>query len=75
MEIDEIEGKTVYRVAANSLMACFEEHLPESVIKQIAAEQPLRVVFRDSLLQDDAARINVEELFRLLSPSTNIQLL
>lgn len=75
METKEIEGKTVHYVAENSLIACFDEEVPESVIKKIAADQPLRVVFRDSSFRDDSARINVEELFKLLSPSTEIQVL
>ncbi|MFD1127636.1 site-specific DNA-methyltransferase [Paenibacillus provencensis] len=75
MESKEIEGKTVHYVAGNSLIACFDDLVPGSVIKKIAEVQPLRVVFRDSSFQDDSARINVEELFKLLSPSTEIQVL
>ena len=75
MEACELEGKTVYKVAGNALVACFAEDVPESVMKQIAGEQPLRAVFRDRSFQDDAARINVDELFKLHSPSTEIQVL
>ncbi|MGG1876681.1 site-specific DNA-methyltransferase [Paenibacillus cisolokensis] len=75
METKQIEGKTVHYVAGNSLIACFDDNVPESVIKQIAAEHPLRVVFRDSSFEDDSARINVEELFKMLSPGTEIQVL
>ncbi|WP_138494056.1 site-specific DNA-methyltransferase [Paenibacillus pinistramenti] len=75
METREIEGRTVHYVAGNSLIACFDENVTESVIQQIAADQPLRVVFRDSSFEDDSARINVEELFKLLSPGTEIQVL
>lgn len=75
MESKEIEGKTVHYVAGNSLIACFDDEVPESVIKMITEDQPLRVVFRDSSFSDDSAHINVEELFRLLSPSTDIQVL
>jgi adenine-specific DNA-methyltransferase len=75
MESKQIEGKTIYKVAGDSLIACFEEDISESVIKKIAMEQPLRVVFRDSSFRDDSARINVEELFKMLSPSTEIQVL
>lgn len=75
METKQLEGKTVHYVAGNSLIACFDDNVPESVIKQIAAEQPLRVVFRDSSFEDDSARINVEELFKMLSPGTDIQVL
>lgn len=75
METKEIEGKMVHYVAGDSLIACFDDNVPESVIKQIAAEHPLRVVFRDSSFKDDSARINVEELFKMLSPGTEIQVL
>lgn len=75
MEYKEIEGKTVHYVAGNSLIACFDDEVSESVIKKIAEYKPLRVVFRDSSFRDDSARINVEELFKLLSPSTEIQVL
>lgn len=75
MESKEIEGKTVHYVAGNSLIACFDDEVSESVIKKIAEDQPLRVVFRDSSFRDDSARINVEELFKLLSPGTEIQVL
>lgn len=75
MESRVIDGKTVHYVAGNSLIACFDDEVSESVIKKIAADQPLRVVFRDSSFRDDSARINVEELFKLLSPSTEIQVL
>ncbi|WP_339321785.1 site-specific DNA-methyltransferase [Paenibacillus sp. FSL W8-0194] len=75
MESREIEGKTIHYVAGNSLIASFDEEVSETVIKKIAEDQPLRVVFRDSSFRDDSARINVEELFKLLSPSTEIQVL
>ncbi|SHE13733.1 putative methyltransferase [Chlamydia abortus] len=75
METKQIEGKTVHYVAGNSLIACFDDNVSESVIIQIAAEKPLRVVFRDSSFEDDSARINVEELFKMLSPGTEIQVL
>ncbi|MFX0561138.1 site-specific DNA-methyltransferase [Tepidibacillus infernus] len=75
METKQIEGKNVHYVAGNSLIACFEDNVPESVMKQIAAEHPLRVVYRDSSFEDDSARINVEELFKMLSPGTEIQVL
>lgn len=75
METKQIEGKTVHYVAGNSLIACFDDNVSESVIIQIAAEKPLRVVFRDSSFENDSARINVEELFKMLSPGTEIQVL
>lgn len=75
METRDIQGKKVHFVASNSMVACFDKEVPESVIKEIAKEKPLRVVFRDSSFKNDAARINVEELFKMLSPSTEIKVI
>jgi len=75
METKQIEGKTVHYVDGNALVACFDDNVPESVIRQIAKDQPLRAVFRDSSFADDSARINVEELFKMLSPITDVRVL
>ena len=75
METRRIDGKTVHCVAGNSLVACFDDDVPESVIREIAAGKPLRAVFRDGSFADDAARLNVDELFRPLSPGTDIRVL
>lgn len=75
METKQIEDKTVIYVAGNSLIACFDDNISESLIEEIAKDQPLRVVFRDSSFADDAGRINVEERFKMLSPHTEIQVL
>ena len=75
MKMKQIEGKTVHYVAENSLIACFDDNVPESVIREIAKDQPLRAVFRDSSFADDSARINVEELFKMLSPGTDVRVL
>ena len=47
----------------------------EATVRAIAERQPLRAVFRDSSFADSPARINVEEIFRLLSPDTNLRVL
>jgi len=75
METKTIHGRKVHFVADNSLVACFDTEVPEEVIKVIAKEQPLRVVFRDRSFKNDADRINVEELFKMLSPGTEIKVI
>ena len=75
MQTKEVMGQPVYYVAENSLVACFEEEVPEELVRLIAKEKPLRVVFRDSSFASDAARINVEEIFKALSPATEIKVL
>ena len=72
---EKIEGKTVFFVDENALAACFDTHVSETVVKTIAQRKPLRVVFRDSGFADDSAKINVEEIFKLLSPSTEVKTL
>ncbi len=75
MNTRNVEGFAVYDVDHNKLTACFEENITESVIKQIATTKPEYAVFRDHGFQDDSARINVHELFKLLSPNTDVRVL
>ncbi|MDA8212323.1 MAG: site-specific DNA-methyltransferase [Clostridia bacterium] len=75
MEKRDIEGCAVHFVAGNSLVACFDKQVPEKVIRAIAIEQPLRVVFRDSTFESDDDRINLEEIFKMVSPGTEIKVI
>ena len=72
---EEISGVTVHNYDGDALIACFAENIPEEVIREIARRQPLRAVFRDSSFVDDAARVNVGEIFKLLSPDTEVKVL
>jgi adenine-specific DNA-methyltransferase len=75
METKRLDGKTFYVVGEDALVACFDADVPEPVIRQMAAMRPRRAVFRDGSFEDDAARINAEELFRMISPGTDIRVL
>jgi adenine-specific DNA-methyltransferase len=70
-----IAGKTVFFVDGNALAACFETGIDEDFVKQLAAQKPLRVVFRDAGFVSDSVKINVEQVFKLLSPATEIKTL
>lgn len=70
-----IAGHNVYIIDDGVLMACLENSVSSELIEQIARRQPLRAVFLDSGFQDDAARINAEQIFRELSPSTDIKVI
>ena len=72
---EEILGVTIHTYDEDALIACFSEDVPEEVIRAIARRQPLRAIFRDNSFIDDAARVNVEEIFRLLSPDTEVKVL
>ncbi len=70
---ETIANKTVYFVDGNALAACFEEGVSEDFVKLLAKREPLRVVFRDAGFASDSVKINVEQIFRLMSPSTEVK--
>jgi adenine-specific DNA-methyltransferase len=75
METKRAGGRIVHAVGGNELVACFDEDVPETAIREMAAMRPRLAVFRDAGFRDDAARINVGELFKTLSPGTEIRVL
>jgi adenine-specific DNA-methyltransferase len=70
---EEIEGKTVFFVDGNALAGCFDRDINEELVKKLAAHKPLRAVFRDAGFSSDSSKINVEQFFKLLSPSTELR--
>lgn len=70
-----VDGCTIHNVDNGALMACFDEHIPHSVIRAMAAETPLQVIFRDSAFAADADKINVTEIFKNLSPDTKVRVI
>ena len=70
---ETIAGKTVYFVDDNALAACFDEGVSEDFVKVLAKREPLRVVFRDAGFATDSVKINVEQIFKLMSPSTEVK--
>ena len=70
-----VDGCTIHNVDNCALMACFDEHIPHSVIRAMAAEAPLQVIFRDSAFAADADKINVTEIFKNLSPDTKVRVI
>lgn len=75
IEQDTVNGKQVFRVAQDSLLACFDKGIDEAFAKVIAKEKPLRVVFRDSGFASDTAKINVQQLLKQLSPETEMKVI
>jgi adenine-specific DNA-methyltransferase len=75
IEKKAIQGKDVFFVDCNALAACFDAHggVDEAFVKELATHKPLRVVFRDAGFKDSAVKINVEQIFKLLSPSTEVK--
>lgn len=75
IEERKINNKQVLFVDSNALAACFDSHggVDEDFVKELAKVQPLRVVFRDAGFKDSSVKINVEQIFKLLSPATEVK--
>lgn len=71
----KIEDKTIYNVADNYLVACFDNEINDSVVTAIAKMQPQYAVFRDSSMVDDSTATNFEQIFRTYSPNTTTKVL
>lgn len=65
---EEMEGCTVHTYNDGDLIACFDQNIPERVVKEIAKRKPLRAVFRDAGFADSPAKINVFEIFKRYMP-------
>lgn len=70
-----IQNKEVFFVDDNALVACFDASggVDEDFVKELAKHHPLRVVFRDAGFKNSAVKINVEQIFKSLSPSTEVK--
>ena len=72
---EQIENCTVHTYNDGDLVACFDENIPESVIKEIAKRKPLRAVFRDAGFGSSPEKINVTEIFKMLAPDTDVKVI
>lgn len=70
-----IHNKDVFFVDEESLVACFDatESVDDDFVRLLAAHKPQRVVFRETGFKDSASKINVEQIFKSLSPSTLVK--
>ena len=70
IETKQIDGKTVYYVEGNYLVACFDEDVTEETITKIAKETPYYFVMKDSSMANDSVATNFEQIFTTFSPET-----
>lgn len=75
IECKTIDSKTVFIVADDAIVACFDRTggVTETFIKELAKIKPLRAVFCDAGFASDSVKINVEQIFKMMSPSTDIK--
>jgi adenine-specific DNA-methyltransferase len=71
--VESIDGQEVFVVDDGALIACFAESVSVAVVRGIAIREPLRAVFRDSSFAADSERINAEQIFAEVSPSTEVK--
>lgn len=57
------EGKAIY------------ENIDKEFAKAIAADNPMRIVFRNSGFSNDTAKTNVKQLLKQLSPGTEMKVI
>ncbi|MGN0524232.1 MAG: site-specific DNA-methyltransferase [Eubacterium sp.] len=65
-----IDGKKVFNVADNFLIACFDNDVTEATITEIAKKKPYYFVMRDSSMANDSVATNFDQIFATYSPDT-----
>jgi adenine-specific DNA-methyltransferase len=73
ISVEQINGHEVMVVDGGAVIACFDKQVDLEVVRQIAKREPLRAVFLDAGFRSDDARINAEQIFREVSPSTEVR--
>lgn len=71
---ENVAGHEVFIVEDDALVACFDD-IDDELVRTIASRTPLRAVFKDSGFATDAARINAAQVFKQLSPDTDLKVL
>lgn len=72
---EKVGGKTVFVVDQNVMVACFAADMPESLIRELAKRKPLKAVFLDRSFAKDSTKLNVTQIFKQLSPGTEVKTL
>ena len=69
----KVQRKTVFFIDGNALVACFEKGVTEKLVRDLAKYKPVRAVFHDSSFESDSLKINIDQIFRQLSPHTEFR--
>lgn len=80
INVEQIAGHEVYFVEGGlGLIACFDTSISPTLIRNLAARAAMqagggtRIVFRDAAFDSDDERINAEQVFREVSPSSQMK--
>ena len=74
IETAQMNKSEVFVVDGGVLIACFDD-VTATLAREVAKRKPLRAVFRDSGFASDADRINAEQAFAEISPSTDVRVI
>jgi adenine-specific DNA-methyltransferase len=72
---ESVRGSDIWVIEDGALVACFNEEVDADVIREIAGRAPLRAVFRDSGFRSDEDRLNAEQIFKEVSPATDVKVI
>lgn len=70
IEETTINGRKVFKVAGNYLIACFDKNVDDETVKEIAKQKPYYFVMRDSSMANDSVATNFDQIFKTYSPET-----
>ena len=68
-------GNDTYDVDGGRIIASFDSNVGDAAVKAIANEKPDFAIFRDLSFNNSAAKINVGEIFKAISPNTQVKVL
>lgn len=73
IEIKKINNRKVYFVNDTYLFVCFENHIDDKTIEELAKMKPEIMVFNQNT--SDSTLVNIEQIFKQISPTTIMNLI
>ena len=73
IEIKKVNNRDVYFVDDTYLLVCFEKDIDEKTIEELAKKEPKFMVFNQNI--QDSTLANIEQIFKLISPTTIMNLI
>lgn len=73
IEVKKVNNRDVYFVDNTYLLVCFEKDIDEKTIEELAKKEPRFMVFNQNM--HDSTLANIEQIFKLISPTTIMNLI
>ena len=73
IEVKKVNNRDVYFVDNTYLLVCFENHIDDKTIEELAKMKPEIMVFNQNT--SDSTLINIEQIFKQISPTTIMNLI